>query len=64
MTWRASSNGPLIAAKLADELPGTPWVLSADRDMFLYGLPRAAARVFAEFAFTAGAYTLSLLSST
>jgi hypothetical protein len=54
----------LIAAKLADELPGTPWVLSADRDMFLYGLPRAAARVFAEFAFTAGAYTLSLLSST
>ena len=41
-----------MVAKLADQLPGDPVVLSADRDMFRYGLPHAARRIFADVIFT------------
>jgi hypothetical protein len=41
-----------VVAKLADQLPGDPVVLSADRDMFRYGLPHAARRIFADVIFT------------
>lgn len=56
-------DGDDVVAKLADELPGRPFVLSADRDMFRYNLPDANNRIFSEFSFTEDGKRIVLIES-